>query len=335
MLDVNFNRYTVDVVSEFTNKRIPEMEYATPYCHPMGKDGVHFMPEPDAEAIVLFPSDGSKPILIGFYMPESEEEGSSGGRPVLNPGDFQVATRSNNHVTVRRGGVVEVHSKPNCQRLYIPVGSLIRDIFNQWEGKSVLGEFSWRHDPIPEDGEFDENSETAVLWTWKCREYVQDEEASIEMRMGHVDDDNYYELKIAPRGGEEQLTYRIGKDGSITLETKGGITKVITGPVSIQTQNSVNWQGAGGASFNADSGGSIVLKAAKFIAQIVGELRLRARSIVLDGDQIKIGSSGASEPAMLGLKTLSWMATHTHPGCGPPVQQATLVKLVSKKVRLE
>jgi hypothetical protein len=338
VMDVNYDRHTVDVWSEFSNRRVPDVEMACMYCHPDGEDGGYVMPEPGAMAVVVFTSDGNQ-FVVGYYMPQSEALGSAGIRPKMNPGDLVLATRDHNRVVLRRGGVVEVSSTPLAQRFYIPMGNLIHDVFEQWKGTSIVGEFSWLHDPIdPEVANNDPEKDVKVLYTWKTREKVQDEFASIELRAGHVDDEGgYVELKIAPQGGDQMLLYRIKSDGSIEVTMKGTLKYEADGAMEFITKDSIKLS-TGGFEMTADSGGATKIKASAFEVDGGSRVTMKSADHRVESPSIKLGA-GASEQGVKGNKLVQWLMTHGHTngGAGPPdpASLAKLMSILSTVVRIE
>lgn len=62
-------------------------------------------------------------------------------------------------------------------------------------------------------------------------------------------------------------------------------------------------------------------------------------SLVIAASLMKIGSSGASEPVVLGNQLKSWLETHTHPTSfgptGTAIQAANLTSTLSTKLKVE
>lgn len=326
--DVNYDRFTVDLITMFTNSRVEDCEIMCPYCHPDGQDGMYVMPEPGCEGIVLQPSDKSNPVLIGFQMPVSQGPSFKGERPAMNGGDIVLATRDKNQIILRRGGVIEIGANPISRRFYIPVGNLIRDHFGQYEAKGLVGEASWRHAlRDPEEGQSGD-TQTAVVYTWKSREYVEDEKSSIEIRAGHVDDnDNYLEVVVIPQGGEEKFTWRVTKAGDIRLVTKGGYTAEITGAIDVTCANA----SLKASSVTAESSGNFLIKAAEFAARIAGTALMKAAEVVLEAGSVHLAGRGGG-PVIKGLEAVTWFATHAHPPSGGPPTTPFPPGAVSTKV---
>lgn len=64
-----------------------------------------------------------------------------------------------------------------------------------------------------------------------------------------------------------------------------------------------------------------------------------ADALTIAGDEIRIGSGSANNPAVLFNEMKAWLETHTHPtGVGPsgaPLQAGTLGALASSKIKIE
>ncbi|MCK4306559.1 MAG: hypothetical protein KAY24_20115 [Candidatus Eisenbacteria sp.] len=72
---VDLKNYTVDVVSEYTSKSLPQVQVMHPYFHTAGGEGIFFMPEVGAIVWVCHPSDDDPPFVLGF-MGSFELEGA-------------------------------------------------------------------------------------------------------------------------------------------------------------------------------------------------------------------------------------------------------------------
>lgn len=336
VIDVDNERHQVEVWSEFSNKRIPDVEVTCLYCHPDGEDGLYLMPEPGAQALVLFTSDGNE-YLLGFFMPTSESRGARGIRPEMNPGDMVLSTRDQNHVILRRGGVIEIASTPLCQRFYLPMGNLIHDVFEQWKGSSIVGEFSWLHDPVdPEVANNDPEKEVKVLYTWKTREYVQDENASVIIQAGHVDDEEgYIRLEVKAQGTDQTLVLRILKDGSLEAALKGHIKVEVEAEIEVLSNQRIKLT-VGKAEILMDRSGQFVLRADTLIQEVASRATMRAKEIVLDG-VTKIGGPEASYSLMRAETFIPAFLSHTHAIAGAGTGGAIVApnnEIVSPKVKV-
>lgn len=86
---VNVRNLTVDWVSQYTGKQIPDLQIMTPYLHYNNGEGFTCVPEVGAICAVCFPSDEESPFVLGFLSaPELEgaEFGRDFGKVQLDPG---------------------------------------------------------------------------------------------------------------------------------------------------------------------------------------------------------------------------------------------------------
>lgn len=62
---------------------------------------------------------------------------------------------------------------------------------------------------------------------------------------------------------------------------------------------------------------------------------MTSNGVLVDSNQIKLGSEGAFEPVVLGFQLLNWLATHTHTSSmgptGVPIEFPTLNKICSEQ----
>jgi hypothetical protein len=72
---VDLKNYTIDVVSEYSSKTIPQVQIMHPYFHTAAGEGIFFMPEVGAIVWVCHPSDNDPPFVLGF-MGSFELEGA-------------------------------------------------------------------------------------------------------------------------------------------------------------------------------------------------------------------------------------------------------------------
>lgn len=71
--NVNVKNLTVDWVSQYSGKQIPDLRIMTPYVHYNNGEGITCVPEVGAMAAVCFPSDEDPPFIMGFVTgPEME-----------------------------------------------------------------------------------------------------------------------------------------------------------------------------------------------------------------------------------------------------------------------
>lgn len=167
VIDYNLNSYTVDVVSQFDQLRLFDIQVGAPYLHWSRGEGIWAFPDVGAKCMVTIPSDSSPPFVSSFIMPpetipnagtEDAPEGTrshggpvptasdftyAGGRPRPKPGDIWLQGRDGNFVRLHRGGVLQVGSSELCQSLYIPLTNLLMDVSSNYAQHTAGGSILW------------------------------------------------------------------------------------------------------------------------------------------------------------------------------------------------
>lgn len=153
VVSVDVKNYRVNVAYAHTTGTVEDVRVTSMYCHPHSGEGGHVLPDPGASCMVGFPSEpNGRPFLLGYVMPPTSKTGDLGGRAEQASGEFVFRTRDGNCIALRRGGVVQITSTPLCQTLYVPVGNMIRSIFQRAELLSLLGKLEWVHDDVGATG---------------------------------------------------------------------------------------------------------------------------------------------------------------------------------------
>ncbi len=201
--DVDTTEFTVNVMGVYTHKPHAEMPFASLYCHPDHGGGVYVMPEVGSYAYVFTSADGTS-MLMGFVTNPQSSEGEvfdkngtptliesskgpdfSGFRLDMEPGDIALATKDGNRVVLRRGGIVQIASTGIAQRMYIPVGNIIRDYFERYQARSPQGRIEWGHATILEEAD----DTVAVLIEYDLKESIEDSHHAVEVRVGQLTGD--------------------------------------------------------------------------------------------------------------------------------------------------
>lgn len=116
------------------------------YGHPDEGAGSGNLPEIGAKCVLLYPSDGSPPVVISYEMPLGYQEMYKGGLPQLDNGDQFLLSTGHGYVIVRASGIVELGSGPTCAIQCIPLDNLLRMYFGNLEMISTLGRVVWSGD---------------------------------------------------------------------------------------------------------------------------------------------------------------------------------------------
>ena len=253
ILSVNSKTHVAEVALDNIHGALPDVQVAALYCHPAGGEGIYFLPEPDATCYVFFPSDGSRPFVLGYVMPPTPVEGDAGGREDLNPGDIVLSTRDDNFVILRRGGVVQIGSSALSQRLYVPLSNFIRDFFENYEALSPLGKISWIHDEVT-------GLQTKVRYHFDTKEFAEDPlprltvevfEDTDHMPEGYTNTEADVPDPFLPKlsylrvladnglGLQNNYVFQISKDGDLFCKTEGYLLLESKGPFRIHGREGV------------------------------------------------------------------------------------------------
>lgn len=365
--NVNVRNLTVDWVSQYSGKQIPDLQVMTPYVHYNNGEGFTCVPEVGAICVLCIPSDGDPPFIMGFLTApelegadfskfledklvdpgvESEEDidkqnttsagGSTavstnpsdasfrGGRPVLNPGDMYWQGRDENFVVLRRGGVLQLGSTQICQRAYIPLLNYIRDFCENYELNSAAGTLSWTVKRKESDPAGNAPSEFELI----AREYAQDKKASIKVSIGSLDDatkppggdKSFIEVTIAPQqidassgeiSGKPKYVLRLDKAGNTYVFQKATRTEDIDGDHKITIKGNRDATVKGNDDLSV-TGNQTTKVTAKHELSAVASTENITGTKTISAAQLLLGSSAASEPGVLGLKLVAWLASHIH-----------------------
>lgn len=390
--NVNVRNLTIDWVSQYSGKMIPDLQLMTPYVHYNNGEGITCVPEVGAICVVCFPSDEDSPFVLGFLAApelegaefgkdltkslddpgvETEEDVDSAnstasggstttegnqsdasfraGRPVLNPGDIYLQGRDENFVVLKRGGVLQLGSTQICQRAYIPINNIIRDFSENYELNTAAGTLEWGVERVENNPAGNAPSKLQLV----AREYAQDAKASIKLLIGSLEDEekppngdkSYVELTIAPQSikpddgeveGRPVYVLRLDKAGNSYVFQKATRTEEIEGDHSLTVKGTQDITVTGDQTVTLKAKQTVEITGEQEITGKAGSKENWANTKSITAKALKLGSEGASEPAVLGLKLISWLASHTHPSSGtPPVQAGQVSQLVSKKVFVE
>ena len=358
VLDVNPKEYTCALVTENSNKPMTNVPYSSPYCHYPEGEGMTFVPEVGSQAILLHTNEG--PIIIGFIMTAGTDR-FRGNRPVAKPGDIFASTRDGNFLYLHRGGVVQIGATPAAQRMYIPLDRLIRDICQNYHLDTFGGSLHWEVEQLDQE-------DPAACLTLRGYELASDEDASVTLKIGkayEADDARkgmgyttpsamqlspgvgYIELEISKEQGDRTFLLRVDRGGNEFMSSSGGYEREYRGKCFLRMGSDFSHTVLGGMSLGVGKAAPAVVEGSlnedvKVDANRTagGTMKDKCLRRVVDADTIQLGSTSASQPAVLGRELTFWLMTHTHlPATGPlplnPADGARLVKLLSSTVFLE
>ena len=301
--NVDIERWSVDAVSEHGGKHWFDIQVSSPYFHYMNGEGAYTVPEVGALVWVCSPSTGefSAPFIMGFQAPHDEDnESYRCGRQSYNPGDIVLRTRDENFIVVRRGGVVQLGATPTAQRMYIPIQNMIRDFCENYELNTFGGELIW-------ETKRDEETKTGDALTkfnLLAKQKSDDPEHIAELTIGSHGEDEPTTMKLViwsdgTKDRTAQIKLELKNDGDVVWNIEKDHEMNVTGEMrttveeDISTTTKKSWLLT--ASENVD------VSASKQAVLTCDDRKVTAnKSYVLDSSNIKFGSSGATEPAVLG-----------------------------------
>lgn len=381
--NVNVRNMTLDWVSQYTGKQIPDVQWMSAYVHYSNGEGFTCVPEVGALCALCFPSDEDPPFVLGFLtgpeqegadpgdleakiedpgveseedLPQSQTTQAGGstsvstnpsdasfraGRPILNPGDMYWQGRNENFVVLRRGGVLQLGATQICQRVYVPVGNIIRDFCENWEMTTAAGTMSWQVKRDTSNPAGDAPSEFELI----ARENAQDKKATVKLMIGTPRDnkakkklpsgnDAFVELVIAPQkidpktgevSGKGEFVIRMDKEGNSFLYQTGDREAEVDGDDKVTVKGSQTVKVTGARTVEALSEKK-TLKATHQISG-VSSTETWSGAKVIGAGQLLLGGPGATEPAVAGLKLATWLKTHVHKIPLPPPIDKTVVTL--------
>lgn len=270
----------------------------------------------------------------GESKPASHGGSFRSNRPDLNPGDIALVGHDGNFIYLRRGGVIQIGTTPTCQTVYIPVLNYLRQFCENYEMSMPGGACFWR----VERQEGDPAGEAPVIYRLTVRDKAQNDKADVQIRLGHISDEIRYELVIAPKNvkvadgsaSSEMYTFRIKKDGSIDLESKGKLTeKYSTGrETTVMTSDKLTVTGTQEIKVSGVKNEE-VLGAHSFKAAVSTEIITGVK--IIDAAILKLGN-GSLEPILSSGALLKWLAKHAHDAPkAPPSTAAELGQCLNVK----
>jgi len=354
IINVDMAHWTADVLTKNSQRQLIDMQWANPYFHFAGGEGIYVMPEVGARVQTCMPSDSSPFILCFITTFEREQtnapdttggaqaslqpddsEGSDdtprevtyrSGRPKMEQGDIMLRTRDGNAVWLHRGGVLEIGSTMVARRFYIPLLNYIRDVCENYEMRSLAGEMSWqvsRADQSP-DGDAE------AVFTLASRNLAQDEFASVFLQIGHVDDTKRLRLAIAPNKinpvsgeveGDAVYELVVDEEGEVTVTTAGDQTVHVQGALKETVDGSVTHEYGSdhsqtvGGSQSVEVSGTHTLEASSSTERLSG-------GKTFDAQSIKAGAGAVFPVVIMTPAMMTYIMFHTHPSpagpTGPP-----------------
>lgn len=347
IINVNKKTWVVDVETKHSNRTISDIQVMAPYHHFSNGEGIMHLPEVGAICLVGWPSDNTPPFIMGYLgaastlssdgtSPErsTTEEGSDtdvshrSNRMDLQPGDIAMATRDDNFIVLRRGGVLQLGSTPTAQRIYIPILNYVKDFAENYEMNAFGGNIAWTTSRDDEDPA----GSAAASYTFHMQEFAQDAKASVRVRHFPLqavvgsDPKTAWEVTVAKQGIDKETGDVSSAKYTLSILTDGKKTETIGADCEISIVGNDTRNVDGNIEYTA--GGTAKLSA--------------GGKATLHGSSVSLGD-GATEPVPKGnvllrylVQLVTWLAAHTHgppgspPGAPPPIPPSSILSTVSK-----
>ena len=304
--NVNMERWTIDAVSLFGNKRFEAVQVMSSYFHYANGEGIYCMPEVGALVWICKPSDGSmsKEFVMGFQAPfDTDNNSFRCNRQNLNPGDMMFRTRDENFVILRRGGVVQIGATPITQRLFIPVRNFIKDFCENYELHTLGGELSWLVDRAETDADGNQRAKVSLLAKEKANDPKQIATLTIGSHGEGVEDTLILTVFESGLDGAAMMSKLIlGKDGTVAWQIMKTFTVTVTSDITLEsTGGKISLKSAQDTAI--DSGANLSVTAVGNIDMEAAMVKVAAQgNIDLEAAVINVGGAGAT-PAAKAVQT--------------------------------
>ena len=313
VLDVDLNTYTLTATTEFSKKPQSGISWATPYQHYVNGEGFHFIPEVGSVCWLCFPSDGMRPFVLAWRTP-SAEGNFRGLRWDMNPGDMYLATRDENFLILRRGGIVQIGGGPINQRVFLPINNWIKDFCENYQLSTMGGDLEWTL-ARPEDNPDGHRPTTLKL---SARQFADDQLPLAVLQIGSHPgaDASILTLSLRKTGTDQalNLTLTVEKEGNVTW----GIPEDATFKVAGQGAFAVEVDGKASLKSLQDSVEIAAQKKVSIVAQDELTLEVDAGDLTVsasgnipltpgNGKIVYLGGADAVEPVALGQQVQTYL----------------------------
>ena len=317
VLNVNTRDYTVDVVYEsYPFSSHYDIPFMTPYVHQHQGEGINLMPEVGSTCWVCLPSESGRDAFVLGWMPVAEDGSYRAGRQLLNPGDIHFSTRDGNFLFLRRGGIVQVGSTPVCQRLYIPIRNVIRDLAENYELTTPAGDLNWTVLRAEDQGD----GHVGTFFSLSCHEYADDPITNplALLKIGsHGEGDNTI-LSLVTRdrgGGSVKTRLTVSKTGTVEWQVQEDFTLDVTGTLTARIQEQLTVTSTQDMSFETQAAFSA--KGASVHAEGTGATLDLQSIAALNGTVVNLGDAlfpvMVAHPTVVAFMNAVWALLN-----GPP-----------------
>lgn len=336
IIDVDIESYSVACRTEMTGKSFVGVGFATPYQHYARGEGIYFMPEVGSLCWLCWPSDNpSRPVILAWASAREESGSLRAGKAALNPGDIYLGTRDENFLILRRGGIVQVGGGPLCQRIFLPINNVIKDICENYSLQTFGGDLDWSvvRPETSTDGK------RPALLSLRAKEYADDSGHVAVLEVGSskgnvsengshtADAQNILSLAIkesGKKGAVTKISLEFRKDGSANWTFKKNVDIEVDDDLSITVKKNLKMKATELARLE---GANVEIEAKTGAVKVNSKttIDLMAGASVNIGPQVNMGVAPGGSVA--GLKAvlladpdfLNWLLNHRHI-CAPPSQ---------------
>lgn len=317
---VNVQTWTCTVQTKYSAKTHSDVQWSSPYHHPTGGEGVHYVPEIGAHCYIAVPVDGTPPFVMGFIAPpavltsadekpvrSTDDAGGSpsnvtyqSNRPDLNPGDIAITTRDGNFFILRRGGVVQLGATALAQRVMVPVRNFIHDFAENYELATPAGDVTW----LVDRPELDDAGKPACSYTFHMQEFATDKKATVRIRHLPLSDAGgtkaAWEVTVAKNGIDRNTGAVSAEVYTLSVLTTGAVSEFIGARRSVEVKSDDKLVVGGNRTVEV-KGDSI---------ETAKNLTLKAsNTVVVEGEVLRLGDGYAMEPGLLGSAFAQWLST--------------------------
>lgn len=320
VIDVDIEMYTVTVVTQYTQKPITGLAFATPYQHYNNGEGIYFMPEVGSLCWLCWPSDGSRPFVLG-WAPAREDSGSlRANKMALNPGDIYLGTRDENFIILRRGGILQIGGGPLSQRIYMPVNNTIKDFCENYGLFSVAGDLEWTVDR----SETTTDGKRPGRLSIKAREFADDLNPIAVLQIGSHKGSaqNILSLVIKESGAQgaaTKISLEFRKDGSANWTYEKDVTWTVKDKLTVNVTKDMTFKSGQKARF--EGVGAVDIESTTDNVNITGKRLVNIMGPTVNvGAQLNVGgtsgsgSSGLDSSILADGTFLTWLRSHKHSG---------------------
>jgi hypothetical protein len=321
VLDVDTANYVCTVGTEFTQKPLTWVTWASPYEHHDNGEGMYMMPEVGSVCWLVEPSDGGMPFILGWTSIEDDYASHRHRKMDLNPGDIYLGTRDENHLWLRRGGVIQIGATPLCTRVFLPIDNIIRDFCENYLLQTLGGNLEWS----VALAEKDSGNKQATTLSLKARQYADDAWPIALLQIGsHSNsEDTILTLAINDSGGEApegRLSITLDKTGEMVVkQTSPDITKKVlwdlTGNFEVTTPQQIKLESKLTARLASETlveveGKMVTITSLQDVVAVAAQ---KGMTIKKGDGSGALEVAGATHPVVLATDELiAFITSHTH-----------------------